>query len=318
MFDTDELNYFPLKNGELPPSTVKMVRMSQLEPKHRSIFQIDRWYDLFLKNKDQCRTEKLSKYYQFSHINKAPIIKFIIQKLSMEYPQLFQWKADINKLWCVKRLEFLEFDKDYNLIGDEDLFGNKSKYVDAFDALATQIPEDLLICSMDEQGNDFISNAHLMAPAEWSAEWAIGKSFAQIHEGVKKADGTQVIKNPTGMVKGIIKMSEPVQRVGAISFRSDTTINLHPDKQAKSTWTWDEKQEVYLRFERQTVTPFPEINSFLFTVRGYLANLLHPEKINKAISALENVNSNVYYRGFLEKEGNNLLRFLRLNAEKYK
>jgi len=312
MLDTDEFDYFPLKDGVYPASSVKMVRMSTLPSEHKDHFQIDRWYDLFLKNKEECRKEDLPRYYQTKPgVSRAPIIKFIIQKLIAEYPHMFEWVSNVNKLWCKRRLEFLEFDEEYNLISDEDLFNNKSRYVDAFDALAMQVPEDLLICSLDENENDFISSAHLMAPAEWSAEWVIGKSFAQIHEGVKRADGTHVIKNPSGMVKGVIRMPEPVQRVGAISFRSDTVLNLHPEKSVKNKWTWDAEQQVFLRFERQTVTPFPEINSFLFTVKGYWANLLHPKRIDAAIQAIENGNPNAYYRSFLEKESNNLLKFLK-------
>jgi len=309
--DTDVLDYYPLKGGSLPPSSAVMTKLAAVPQKHRNIFQIDEFHSWFMDNKNKSHKEDLSSYYQFAGaINRAPIIRFIIDRLCTDYPHLFKWHENNNKLWVAFKLEFIQFDKDYELIGAEDLFGNKPDYADALDALAMQVPEDLVICSVNSDGNDFVSTAHLMSPAGWSASTVVGKSFAQIHERVTKVDGRPIIKNPSAMVNGIIRMGTPVQRVGAISFRSDRVLNLHPNKFVENKWTWNDDQQVYLRFERQTVIPFPEINSFLFTIKGYWANLLHPKRIDAAILALQNSHPNAYYRNFLNQEGENLIDFL--------
>ena len=316
--DTDVLDYFPLQKGKFPPSSAIMTKMSAVPPEHKDIFQIDKYYSWFMDNKDNSRLQDLSRYYQTRPgVDRSPIIRHMIERLCAENPHMFKWDEELRQLWCSYRFEFLKFDDSLNLVESGDLFGNKAKYVDALDALAMQVPEDIIVCTMGDDGKDFVSSAHLMAPAGWSPMWAIGKSFAEIHEDVRKSDGKPVIKNPSAMVNGIIRMGTPIQRVGAISFRSDRVLNLHPDHFVKNKWTWDDEQEVYLRFERQTVTPFPEINSFLFTVKGYWNNLLHPKRIGLAIEALENIHKNVYHRDFLKKEGDNLLAFLKRKKASY-
>jgi hypothetical protein len=197
--------------------------------------------------------------------------------------------------------------------------GNRlAERLTGFEALALQVPEDLVFYAREGDSDiGSVTWAHLMSAADWSATWAIGKSFTEIHAEVKKVDGSPIIKHPPGMIKGIMKMSDSVERVGAISFRTCFKQNLHPDIDPEYSWTFDDNQELYIRFERQTVTPVPEMNGFLFTIRPYYANLLNPLRIVKAIEALENVDDNSYYRNLLQAQGDNIITFLKARKAEY-
>lgn len=306
MSDIDVLNYYPLKDGHVPSSSVRMDKLSSLPEGQRKTFQIDQYWNMFYDNKILCREDSINKYFRRkSNVNIAPIIKHIVSTLVSEYPDYFNI-AD-NALSCELTKTKLEFNEDWNLQHHKD-------YLEAFDALAMQVSEDMVVMTLDGE-KDYISYIHLMTGSDWSADLAIGKSYGMIHNNVRKANGELVIKYPEGMVKGIINMPEAVQRVGALSFRSDCELNRHPENVKPDVWNWDTNQKVYLRFERQTVTPFPECNSFLFTIRSYYCDLLLPERRQLAIQALQNIHENCYPRKFLHTHHKNLLNFLNnLNA----
>lgn len=309
--DIDPNGYFPIKMGLVPPSSIKMDKFGNLPANEQKIFQIDKGHRTFLQNKWDARQEGLGKYYQNTgDVNIAPVIRFICAKLSEDWPEYFTYQERVLEgeavLKCRLSDEVLTFDTERNW----SLKSSKQRYQDAFDALSMQVPEDIVVCTVPDEGPDFVSYIHLMAPSGWSAEWAVGKTFWEIHEKVLKADGRPVIKNSEKIVKGILRMPTSFQRVGAITFRSDPVLNRHPEKDVEDVWTFDEEQRLLLRFERQTITSFPEINSFLFTVRTYYNDLTKPERIGNTIKALENAHPDAYGRKFLKSYKRQALEFL--------
>lgn len=308
--DIDFLDYYPLKGGTIPVSSGRMDRLSSLPKEHQTIFQFDDAFHLFWYNKKSCREKNLEDFYQKTgNIDLSPIIRFICAKLSQEWPALFTYQEDQNKkqasLRCFSTDDFLVFDMDNNW-----KLLNPNKYVDAFDALAMQVPEDIVVYTLPKEGTDFVSVAHLMAPLDWSAKWAIGKSFAQIHEHVLKGSGKPVLKEPDKIVKGILMSPTTFQRVGAVSFRSQLVLDRRPENGVQDVWNFGPEQRALLRFERQTITSFPEIGSFLFTVRAYHDNLCSPKRIDAAIAALKNISEDVYAKKFVKEHSADLLRFL--------
>lgn len=289
--DTDTWNLFPLNSGKIPASSAALKKFSQLEDDKRKTFHFDQHFNWFRENKLKLKQERLTKYYQkLDKVNLQEIIQFIITTLEKEWPQFFSYKE--NKLFCELTKEILEFDDKFNLI-------NNQIYIDAFEALSMQVQEDIVIFCVpnNPQENDFVERAHLTSADDWSAEWALGKSFGDIHNGVIKSDNTKVIKFPEGMVQGLVRMSEPCERVGAFSFRSHVTLNMHPENYIQNTWNWDSpEQEFWARFERQTITPFKNLSCFLFTVRVYFVDLEGPNRIKQTIEALKTEEPNVFYR----------------------
>lgn len=308
--EIDFLDYYPLKGGSIPVSSGRMDKFSGLPKEQQTIFQFDDAFHLFWYNKKNCREKGLEEFYQkVGDVNLSPIIRFICAKLNQEWPALFSYQEDLGKkqalLRCFSTDDCLVFDME-----NEWRLLNSSKYVDALDALAMQVPEDIIIFTLPKDGTDHVSVAHLMAPSDWSAKWVIGKSFAQIHENVLKGNGKPIFKEPEKIVKGILMTPTTFQRVGAISFRSQPVLDRRPENGVQDFWDFGPDQRVLLRFERQTITSFPEINSFLFTVRTYYNNLRDPKRIDAAIKALGAMNEDVYPRKFLKQYGEDLLHFL--------
>jgi hypothetical protein len=176
---------------------------------------------------------------------------------------------------------------------------NKTEHKDSFDLLCSLVPEDLLICSVDDKENDYISYAHLMSPSDWSAQWAFRKSFVQLHEKILNNKEKQVIKDPKKIIKAIISTNTLYQRVGAISFRSSNALDRRPESGHNDYWDFGQEQNLLLRFERQTVVSFPEIKSFLFTVRTYYNDLTNPNRIGPTIKAIAKYNDGAYHSKFI-------------------
>jgi len=343
--DTDTLNYYPLQDGRVPASSAKMKRLSTLPAERQSLFQIDKWVKQTLVHKLQLNTSNRKDMY-FSKRKSGPLsfdgelaalYSFIVKHLTEAYPSFFNSCYDPSRntlnLHCLLTGEVLTFTNDrkglyyqhFQEIAESNglPFGYPNEYKihytrTGFEALAMQVPEDIVFYARKNDSDiGEVAWAHLMSPAGWSTEWAIGKSFTEIHAKVKKSDGTPVIKHPPGMINGIMRMKEGVERVGAISFRTYFKQDLHPDVEPECSWNFDENQELYIRFERQTVTPFPPLNGFLFTVRPYYANLLNPKRISKAIEALENIDDSSYYRNLLEERGTDIIAFLKHKKDEY-
>lgn len=294
--DIDVLNYYPLAGGRLPPSSTRTAPLATLGGPLGHTFQLDQYYHLFRENKLRCQSEDPGKYFACEPgFDVSPINEHIVATLVREHPEAFERRGD--ELHCHPTGDVLS------------LAGGLSEH-ELFAALALQVPEDLVVLALRPDGTDRVTHAHLTSASEWSAGWAVGRSFADIHEGVRRSNGELVIRHPTGMVRGIINMPGPVQRVGALTFRPDLLLNRHPDNITPDRWHWGSDQLALLRFERQTVTPFRELGAFLFTVRTYYCDLTRPDRLPGAVEALRRGEPEAYQRRFLAEHGNSLLTWL--------
>lgn len=280
--DSDFLDYFPLSEGKVPVSSIRTSRLSLLQGGQEKYFQFGPDSRSFLNNKRKVRaTLPINEIYKTSLTREQlePVVKWMEATLLKEY-----------------RMTFGSY-------GGE--------YWDEFDQVASGIVEDLAIITVDpETGKDYASCLHLSAPSDWNVNWAFGRSFAEIHQKVVRGNGKLVIQNPEGLVKGIIKSPEPVQRVGSVSFRPNNFVNRNLDYCPEDKWTWDENQEAFVRFERQVAVPFPEINSFLLIIRSYYNDLTDPRRLPATLKALDNLSPDVYHKVFLNNQADNLKKFL--------
>lgn len=332
MRDNDTLDYFPLSGGIIPPSSPKTRRILDdprkvPEPKNR-IFQIDEYYNEYIKSKLACRDENLDLYYQtLNTVDKTPIIKFLINRLLREYLNMFEIEIQDKKIYLTntQTFEVLVFDKDYALINAYFLNGEKRDYLDSFDALAMQVPEDLVIHTvqpkwvkdgMTEDDNkddlvDFADTIHLCHANGWSADQDIGASFAEIHDFLPEKN--KFFPNPTKMIQGFINGMATFERIGAISFRTNTDLNVHPNKPRNDKFHPVKNPNLILRFERQTVTGFKDIDAMLFTIRTYFVDVNNKDSVKKAnfINALEADTSHVYSAEFLEEHKADILKWLK-------
>lgn len=313
--DIDTFDLFPLAQGQVPPSSAIMRKLKHVPEERRKIFLLDEYYNLFRENKVRCRVEGIHKYYKALPIpydQKKGAANFIVGTLVEEYPTWFKLTQRHGSSLLRNRVtgDSAFFDEDYQLTdyswGDARL-DETHPPIDLFDWLGMQVACDLVLF------NPYQAVAlHLMSPSGWSAEWALGKTFGEIHQEVTTHDKKPVIKDPDQMVQSLLAMNGAIERIGGMSFRSAGHLSRHPADIVPDEWKWDDDQRVFLRFERQTVMPLNGI--FLFTIRTFFSDLRNPKRTAQAIAALNNIHPNTNAREFLAEHAESLKKFLERKA----
>lgn len=274
-----ELDFFPLYDG-LKPSSMGLKKLNKFDsnPEERNkIFLFGDSFKTFRKSKEECRADKLEDYYQ--SVREYPeIIEYIISVLSDQNRDHFQVSKDrdLIKLECFLTDETLWFNDKYDLVNQKT---NLSiPFVDAFDALAMQLPEDLVIhhvpngqlnpLKSEEEKRDFAGKIHLMNCNGWDAKWAIDQTFNYIHKGVPRID--KIIPNAMRMMMSFFNKDIIYERIAAISFKTSKILNRH--EKFIDLWKRELKEDfdLTIRVERQTVIGFPKSEAFLFTIRTYI------------------------------------------------
>ena len=309
--DTDSLNYNPIQVGEIPKSSGRMKPLPGYEdPERNKIFQFDEHFQKHRDAKLAVRDlEFTDKYYRTQGELPKSVRKFIIDKLLTENSEYFSWNNNI--LFCFLTKESLQFDEELNYVKTH--YG--IQYRDTLDALAMQVPEDLVIHALsDDKTKDFAEQVHLCHANGWSADWAINRDFRYIHAGIPGIE--KIIPHPEKLVAGIIRSGRTSERVGAISFRTDTRLNRHPDldgTEHEHKPFNPQEPKLHMRFERQTITGFPDASRFLFTIRTYFVNCKQEDKEEqqKIIDAFKNTDvEKVYSSNFLMKHRDDIVKWL--------
>ncbi len=237
------------------------------------IFQIDRDYFRFMQNKQACRRENIDKYYQREGESAGTlqvINQFIANQLAIEYPNYFAYQHSygVSQLNNYLREKTICWNTDQKLL-------EASEYLSVFDALADQIPEDLAVWQLSDQG-DYLSTVHLCAPSHWAPTEKVGKPFSMVHEPVAGMD--KLRKNYQPMLSSLLQPKTWVRFAWGLS--TDDRLNHHPEPpldQNKKNWRGRSFDPIdptlFVRVERQTLTGFPEVNAVLFTIRTYFMDV---------------------------------------------
>jgi len=319
--DTDTLKYRPLAYA-LAPSKIGLKKLpsNSTDPREK-LFQFDQYFNDYRNVKIAGRKERLEKYYQCTKPCPKSIINFIINKLSNEYPKDFILSESHSQieLKCLLSEESLIFDKDFKLLQDKST--THLNYLDSFDALAMQCQEDLVVYQKNDSV-DAATGIHLFHPNGWSAEEQIGRCFTAIHTPI--LDYKKLLPNADKIVEAIINNPNTMARQGATNYRLCPKLNQHPEyyiKEVKFKKFDPTKPELYIRFERQTVTGFPKERSFLFTVRNYVTEIseecLSPDEINELQAIFSQNNKHIERLPFLQHNQEAILEWLfSLNSDK--
>lgn len=269
----EPIDYFPGHKPSTP--AFRPIPEGSSDPRDQ-IFQFDWNFHHHMANKRLCRAERLSKYYQ----KIEPIDLTIIN-------------------------DFIR-DKVVESLGTCILYMNDPEYFDVFDALAMQVAEDLAVY---DTKNQRVVALHLCHANGWSAEGNIGKSFEHIHEEVKNSKGQLIVPAPNKFVKKLMKLNSSIERVGAISFNKYADLNRHPDK--KELRSFDPTTpSLFMRVERQTVTPFAETDQFLFTIKTHFYDCSDPKYIDSAIDIFTNPHPDLYSKWFVDEYKDQVLPWL--------
>ncbi|MBT1702215.1 heme-dependent oxidative N-demethylase subunit alpha family protein [Chryseosolibacter indicus] len=249
-----------------------LTLMNKATPgKDQLVFHIDETYKEYLNNKVMCRKEDIRKYYlehALATSTTALINRYILHQLVKEYPEQFIFENDDNNYSLVNRTteEKIQWSDDWTSVE-----GNL--YLSLFDALCCQLQEDVAVFQIDDNEKDYLTAIHLCAPNHWSPAAKIGKPFDQIHEPVPNME--RVTSHYFKMLSSIINSRGPFTRF-AWGIATDTRLNHHPEPPPHTDaaiWngrqTNNTNQLFFIRTERQNLIGFPEVNTFLFTIRTY-------------------------------------------------
>jgi hypothetical protein len=277
-------DYFPIKGGRysVEPGLREFGTDFGNGIADQQVFQIDEEFDEYRRNKLEVREERLSKYYRthmFSADVSSAILRFIIERLALEHPDLFKVSSDsVNNIAidCKLTEEKLVLDSKMRLLRVErEGDAPQPDYHDALDALACQIQEDLAIVSKSPFGRDWLAAVHLCHANKWAAEEKIGQPFQVVHQPVA---GMRNSKRDAETIVSTIVNKGPFVRF-AWGLTTDASLNQHPRSSLTAVSQKKDSEEfdpaspsLYMRVERQVLWPFPQQQAALFTIRTYLTD----------------------------------------------
>jgi dimethylamine monooxygenase subunit A len=299
VLDFFSMKYLPFITG-VYSTAPGLIPLSKAIGKDSLLFHIDDTYGHYIKNKHECRSEGIGKYY-LEHEVSAPtartVNQFIIAQLTSEYPSIFSLENQYT-LFNTSTGERIRWKPDHVNI-------EESQYLSLFDALCCQVQEDIAVVQMREgEHRDFLTAIHLCSPNHWSPAEKIGKPFHRIHEPVPNME--RVTQHYGKMLSSIVTTKGPYTRF-AWGIATDNRLNHHPEPPPginPNTWHGrqheTDEQPYYIRTERQNLVGFPEVNAFMFTIRTYFYSVGTLDQVEKKalVSALESMSPEaLHYKG---------------------
>ncbi|MBD2770808.1 heme-dependent oxidative N-demethylase family protein [Iningainema tapete] len=271
--------YFPLENGryDVKPGLIRFGSCFGNGDADKMVFQFDENFAHYREVKLLARAERLNKYYltnNYSDPVAGAVAHLIINRLTQEHPQYFQYDRDNNNKAFHSQLtkETLYFNADWQL---QQVATQTNQIVppliSTLDALATQVQEDITVVCRSGCAN-WLSAIHLCYPNHWSAEEKIGKDFATIHAPV--AGMEKINQRGSAIINTMIERKPMVRFAWGLS--TDTRLNHHPKPPREvpvNEWqgrNFDlNNPRLFLRIERQVIWGLPEYNAGMFTIRTY-------------------------------------------------
>lgn len=305
----DSACYFPLDNGryEVKPGLMPLGVDLGNDRIDQQVFQIDSNFAHYRQAKLLARAECLSKYYQtYNYSIAGAIACLIVTRLTLEYPQYFHLERLSTSnfaLHCRLTAETLYLDASWQLQQAHSKV--MPTYVSTFDALASQVQEDLAVVCRGSDGANWLSAIHLCYPNHWAAEEKIGKDFAMVHAPVA---GMEKINQRSQAIVNTMIVRAPMVRF-AWGLSTDTRLNHHPKTPTGiqlEQWQGREfdlnNPRLYLRIERQTIWGLPKYNAALFTIRTYFQDcrVIKQDPIlrSKLLAALDSMTADsLIYKG---------------------
>lgn len=279
--------------------------------------QLDNRYFDYRQQKLQAREEKRNKYYcqaQPSPTVQQALVRYLIRALTEEYPQWFQLHTDANAgnfLHCALTQEGLHFDEEQQLhtVIGASTSGTRPPpaYLDAVDALAMQMQEDICVCELNGEDNQ-LTLLHLCYPNHWCAEDKIGTSFSEAHRMVP---GMGPILRKQSQLLQMLTQRGPWVRF-AWGLATDTRLNHHPQApESSDPDRWQGRHfdpqapQLFVRCERQVTQVLVPQRAFVFTIRTYFQPVerlgLRPlQALLEAITSMDELT--LRYKGLLSSK----------------
>jgi hypothetical protein len=276
------MKYMPFLGGvySTAPGLIAMARAAN--PVDRLVFHLDDTYKAYLANKEACREEDIHKYVverDFSRATAFQVNLLLAKQMVLEYPDTFTLSRHPGRYGFLNRVtgKALEWADDWCLMDDP-------AYLSLFDALCSQVPEDVAVCQLSP-GQNHLAAIHLCAPNHWGAADKAGKPFDAVHAAVPDMEKT--LQHYPKMLETLVHKG-PFTRF-AWGLATDNRLNHHPQAPAgQDPQAWAGRQlnagtpDLFLRVERQNMVGLPSVNAFLFTIRTYFYPVQDLEAAEKA------------------------------------
>jgi hypothetical protein len=226
----------------------------------KKIFDFDEEFS-FYRGRKQVSRNNLGETYPkdlLSQEKKCFVQRWMINRLLKEWPTFFQSFQKKNELHlnCALTNEILRFSSDFKFIND-------GGYEDGIDALAQQLQEDLAVWEINGRENR-MALCHLSFPNGWDVRSKMGKNFIQTHTPV--ADFENLEAKEKNLVETMVFKGPYARFAWGLQAHSQ----LRKDPGERAIQFQDELENLYLRVERQTLSPLSEIKCSFFTIRTYL------------------------------------------------
>ncbi len=275
--------YFPIDRGlyEVAPGLKVLGSPFGNGARDTQVFQLDDEFTRYRQNRLAARSESLEKYVaetDYSPEVARAFTRWMLDRLTGHHPELFRVRTGRHggpELECRLTREILDFDEDLALCAQSGgAEGGTPAYVSAFDALSSQVQEDIAVMRADSE-KDWLAAIHLCSPNHWAAGDNIGLPFFAIHEPIPGIE--KVNQAARSLIQAMISKGPYVRFAWGVA--SDTRLNHHPDPPPgweADVWRGRLMSEMlhaenpfFLRIERQVLWGLPEVSAFVFTIRTY-------------------------------------------------
>lgn len=149
------------------------------------------------------------------------------------------------------------------------------------DALALACQEDVVIMRGMPNGQDVAELLQVCFPSGWDPLEKAGTGFFRIHEPI--ADNARLLGSSANVMKALLTKGPYIRFAWGVTLSQ--LRDAHPDvvRPELTAGQWKDSEFVasrtFLRMERQTTFPMPDLGRGLFTIRIYVDPLI--ERLNR-------------------------------------
>jgi dimethylamine monooxygenase subunit A len=144
------------------------------------------------------------------------------------------------------------------------------------DALALACQEDIVIMRGAAEGPDVAESLQVCLPSGWDPREKIGTGFHAIHEPI--ADNARLLGASANVMKALLTKGPFIRYSWSVTLHGG--LDAHPElpRPELTEAEWADPETVaartFLRMERQTTFPMPDLGRGLFTIRIYVDPLM--------------------------------------------
>jgi dimethylamine monooxygenase subunit A len=147
--------------------------------------------------------------------------------------------------------------------------------------LGRRLVEDFAVLQRAADGQDRVLWLHACFPSGWRPSQVVGRSFTQIHAHIPGVAG--IVGKAPSLVDAMVGRGPYVRFVWTIS--ADDELDHHPEQGVRRPWS-EATEHAFLRVERQTLVPLPEVSGSVFLIRTYLYELAELSREHRATLVL--------------------------------